>query len=82
MKYWKEGNTCAGYNEYGISLMNGEQDSCRTVAITKLDGGYVAIDEECDGAFGVVFNTKEDAIDALEEAILWIQTFDPTAERG
>jgi hypothetical protein len=56
------------HNSDAIVLSNEE----RIISISKLDG-KVCIAEECDGAF-VTTLTKEEAIEAFEEAIEFIKS--------
>ena len=73
MKHWKEADYSWGirsHNTDGIVLANEEQ----IFSISKLDE-KICIAEECDGHFYTTL-TKEEAIEALEEAIEFIKSDD------
>lgn len=69
MKHWKE-FTYRFRNSKGIVLESEE----RIISISK-KGGKILISEECDEAFFTTL-TKEEAIEAFEEAIEFIKSDD------
>ena len=68
MKHWKEFTYRRNYEE--IVLSSEEQ----IISISKKDG-KILISEECDQAFFTTL-TKEEAIEAFEEAIEFIKSDD------
>lgn len=75
MRYWQAGKTEGGFGPEGIKLVVGEFDygNDRVVSLAlSAEGNKVTIREECDGYFSATV-TKAEAIEALREAIAWIE---------
>ena len=72
MKHWTkfsyDPSDWSVHNSDSIVLLNEE----RIISISK-ENGKILISEECDGAFSTTL-TKEEAIEALEEAIEFIKS--------
>jgi hypothetical protein len=71
MKYWIKNNRI-----FGISLKNpfikNDSNEGRVISITVQESGFVDFYEGCDHFFNIEL-TKEEAIEALEEAISYIK---------
>ena len=66
---WKIGPSQDGYGEQGLILLDGESD--RIVSLVKSADGQIVFQEECDRYFTVSMS-KDDAKQALREALAWI----------
>ena len=66
---WKIGPCENGYGEKGLILLDGRLD--RIVSLVKSEDGQIIFSEESDGYFNVVMS-RDDAKQALREAIAWI----------
>jgi hypothetical protein len=69
MKHWKEVKDGENYNNNGISLIGEDNDNVLSIGE---EDGQVKFSEECDGYYSILM-LKEDAINALYEAIFWIE---------
>lgn len=71
LKHWSNGNTECGYGDTGIVLL--DENEYDVFSISKdVDTGNFLVREECDGYYYAEF-TKEELLDAMREAINWIE---------
>ena len=66
---WTEGRTETSYGGVGLLLLDGRSN--QVLSLQKV-GDNIKFTEECDGFFHVTVS-KEDAIQALLEAIAWVK---------
>ena len=66
---WKIGKSQDSYGEKGLILLDGDFD--HIVSLVKRPDGQIVFQEECDGYFTVAMS-KDDAKQALREALAWI----------
>lgn len=73
MKHWIEGKTRTGYGPNGIKLVLAPSDygDDRILSLAKGADGKVTFREECDGYYSATAS-KDVAVEALREAIAWI----------
>lgn len=69
MVHWKKVKDGYEYNADGITLIGKEFDRIMSIGI---EDGSVKFVEECDGYYSTHMS-KQDAINALKEAIEWIE---------
>lgn len=69
MKFWKPNKQVGPQDK---ELLLDDEYSCRVLSITKADDGSICFRERCDQYFSMELS-RDQAIDALQEAIAWIK---------